>query len=128
MATPPRPSAPDDNHGIAAQYGGLKVQMKGWPFILLIALALNIGVTIWATRLMRVDFERAHVQRATEHREIVNELGRSACLAAMTPEERSQFRAGARSWSRWCWWVRDEPSEGLYPRGDHDNNDRERRR
>ena len=87
-------------------------------------MILNVGVTIWAARTLRQDFYHAHSQRAAEHQEIVNELARSACLTALTPDERTQFRTGRGGWSRWCWWVRDDPARS--PRGDHDNNNNRR--
>ena len=125
------PSPPSEEHhgneAIHVGYGRLNVKAQGWNLILAIVMLANIGVTIWTARALRQDFFHAHAQRAAEHREIVTELSRSACLAALTPEERTQFRSGSRSWSRWCWWVRDEPYQGRSPRGDHNENNNDRR-
>jgi len=123
MAAPPRPEN-HDNNSVQAQYGGIKLQAKGVTLILVIGILLNAGVTIWVTRVLRQDFYSAHSQRAVEHQQIVNELARAACLGALTPEERTQFRAGRAGWSRWCWWVSDEPVGGRAPRGDHDEDPR----
>ena len=121
MATAPPRENDNGGAGIQIGYGGLKFRAQGLSLILALGILLNLGVTIWAARVLRQDFYLAHAQRAAEHQEIVNELARSACINALTPEERAQFRAGRGGWSRWCWWVKDEPAEGRYPRGDHDD-------
>jgi len=106
---------------LALRWGSREVSARGLTSILVLGLLLGLsiiaGSNVYSARLIieaikdqSHDLTADHDWLRGQHDIFANRQDRLACVVALSPEERSRFRAdGAPGvWERWCAWMRSD--------------------
>ena len=113
------------NDTFSIGFGRARIGATGTVGIILIMLGLVVAANFWGAFLISQELRaqtseqtnlliREHERRGKEHAnleaamKVMNQAhDRTACMVALTPSERVEFRKSRDPFSRWCSWITD---------------------
>ena len=110
-----RAELPKDSLDVSV--GRTRLSAQGFGVLVLIALLAVIASTLyaglrveWSVESLAKQLVTTQTARKGEHDRIVTDLSKTACMLALSAEERTRFRLDFRpgAWSRWCPWITEE--------------------
>lgn len=101
---------PPMNHNNGVTLGpGLRLTARGPLVIGVLAVLAIIGSNLYAGYRLEESLRASMAHLAMEHHVMTRANEQTACMVALSPEDREHFRIEYRpgAWSRWCPWIKE---------------------